>query len=494
MGMTPGPIALREDGSTASVSVPAAEPQPSNMGRQIWLLAACSAAITTTFALVPSLPLGFRAPALHVALETAAALIAFLAAFLVLGRLRREGRVPDLLLTCGLAILALSNFGFRTVPAVVDPHNSAVVVWGAVGGRVFGAALLAAAAIAPRRRIRDHRGATRLGVVGSAALVAAAGLIAWLLRDLLPGPASVAPGARASAAHPELTVDPGLMITNCVSGALYALAAVGFGMRAIRRGDDFLRWLALACVLAVFSRVNYVLYPSSYTDWVYLGDWFRLGFFALLLVAALREIAAYWRVTVAIAGLAERRRLARDLHDGLAQELSFLRGNIASMQHGEAGRDLVERLSDAARRAELESRQLLAALAGPGEDALDIVLGDVIREVADREQAPVDVDAAPGIRLGHVQVEALVRIAAEAVTNAARHAQASDIRVSVEQVGGRVRLRVRDDGRGFDADAPPRGGRPGFGLISMHGRARAVGARLSVSSRPGRGTVVEVEL
>jgi hypothetical protein len=154
MGMTPGPIALREDGSTASVSVPAAEPQPSNMGRQIWLLAACSAAITTTFALVPSLPLGFRAPALHVALETAAALIAFLAAFLVLGRLRREGRVPDLLLTCGLAILALSNFGFRTVPAVVDPHNSAVVVWGAVGGRVFGAALLAAAGIAPRRCIR----------------------------------------------------------------------------------------------------------------------------------------------------------------------------------------------------------------------------------------------------------------------------------------------------------------------------------------------------
>lgn len=366
------------------------------------------------------------------------------------------------------------------------------MVWAAVVGRLLGAALLAAAAIAPRGRLGDARRASRAGAVASVAVVAAAGVAAWLLRSHLPVPASLGAGSAVSARHPHLVVHPVFWAIQLIAGILYAVAALGFANRAGRRNDDFFHWLALASVLSLFSRINYLLYPSSYTDWVYLGDVFRLGFFALLLVAALREITAYWRVAAAAAAVNERRRLARDLHDGLAQEVAFLRSNIGSV--GELDDpDLTARLLAAAQRAEQESRQLLAALAAPSEETFDVLLADVVRGVAAREHVRIDLDLAAGLRLDHVRAEALLRIAAEAVTNAGRHAGIDDVRVTVEQVGERVRLRVVDKGRGFDPEAPQIADPGhGFGLISMRGRADAVGADFELSSKAGSGTTVEV--
>jgi Signal transduction histidine kinase len=90
--------------------------------------------------------------------------------------------------------------------------------------------------------------------------------------------------------------------------------------------------------------------------------------------------------------------------------------------------------------------------------------------------------------------EALVRIAREAVTNAARHGDAGLVRVELENGTG-IKLRIVDDGRGFDAAAATRQRRSGgFGLVSMSERARAVGGVLHVASERGAGTTVEVEL
>jgi signal transduction histidine kinase len=453
---------------------------------------AASTLITIAFGVVPSLPFGYRAPALHIALETAAGLIALLAAFLVFGRLQREPRLCDLLLASGLAVLAVTNFGFRAVPAVVGDRSDRVIVWAAIGGRLFGAVLLAAAALASMRRLRDPRRAAVGGAVASLGMVAAALVAAWVLRSHLPPPVSARDLADLSADHPDLSVNPAFLVLQIVAALLYGVAAFGFARRAMRRNDDFFGWLALACVAAAFARINYFLYPSAYTDWVYLGDLFRLGFFALLLVAALREIVGYWRAAAAAAAMNERQRLARDLHDGLAQEVAFLRANIPALDADQDDGGLRVRLAAAADRAERESRQLLAAVASPTQENFDAVLSEAVAEVAAREQLHVDLDLAAGVRLDHLRAEALLRIAGEAVTNAARHAGVEEVRVTLEQLGSRVRLCVSDEGLGFE----PRAGGPtqadGFGLTSMRGRARAIGAELTLVSRPGEGTEVEV--
>jgi signal transduction histidine kinase len=93
--------------------------------------------------------------------------------------------------------------------------------------------------------------------------------------------------------------------------------------------------------------------------------------------------------------------------------------------------------------------------------------------------------------------EALVRIAREAVTNAARHGHAGLVRVELDNGNGNgtgVRLRIADDGSGFDVTTPRQTSDGGFGLVSMSERAQAIGAAFHVDSRRGAGTTVEVRL
>jgi signal transduction histidine kinase len=259
--------------------------------------------------------------------------------------------------------------------------------------------------------------------------------------------------------------------------------------------DDEDLMLALACVVCVFSHVNYFLYPSSYTEWVYLGDAFRLVFFVLLLAAALREIATYWRTATSLAALNERRRLARDLHDGLAQEIAFLRSGVSQVDGPLDDPQLAFRLVAAAERAEGESRQLLAALAAPTEATFEILLAETLETVAAREGVTIDHDLAAGVTVDRVRAEALLRIAAEAVTNAARHGCVDVVTVRLEWVGTRLRLLVSDRGRGFDPRLVELDGFTnghGFGVTSMTRRAAAIGAELSLRSKVGGGTAVEV--
>ena len=96
-----------------------------------------------------------------------------------------------------------------------------------------------------------------------------------------------------------------------------------------------------------------------------------------------------------------------------------------------------------------------------------------------------------GIKLPARKREAIVRITSEAVTNAARHSGAERLHVALEHAASGIRLRVADDGVGFDPET--RNGR-GFGLITMRDRAEAFGGRLRIRSRQGEGTEVEVEL
>src|SRR6266540_2248771 len=125
--------------------------------RYVTLLAAVLAGgMTDLVLLVPSLHFAYRSVRLHSMLETAATLIALLTAFLLLGRLRQRRELPDLLLFLGLGVLASTNLLFAAIPAVVWAKPHAFSTWTTLLGGALGAALLAAAAIAPAKRLQNY--------------------------------------------------------------------------------------------------------------------------------------------------------------------------------------------------------------------------------------------------------------------------------------------------------------------------------------------------
>ena len=183
------------------------------------------------------------------------------------------------------------------------------------------------------------------------------------------------------------------------------------------------------------------------------------------------------RRAIARAVEAERRRLARDLHDGVLQELGWVRS--ALLRGAPAGE-----LLPAVDRAMTELREAIAAKAAPDEP-LAVALNRAVLGVGDRLGVPITLTLDEAVVVAPAVRDGLVGIAREAVTNAAQHSGSSIVRVTLSE----RRLAVGDDGGGFD----PAYGRPGgFGLTSMRERADAIGAVLTVTSAPGHGTCVEV--
>ena len=348
---------------------------------------------------------------------------------------------------------------------------------------VVAALLICVAALLPRRRITVGR-RWPLVIYGSALALAIAGSLPMVVfPSLLPH--GVAVTVSTGAAHPSL-VD-GLQLALAL---LYILAALGFARRHRLTNDELSGWLAIAFILSAASHVNYFFHPAALSNWVYTGDVFRLGLYLALLIGAAREIASYWTSVVAAASLEERRRLARDVHDGLAQEISFIARNVRLLREHGAEPQLVDRILRGVARAQEESRRVVGALAAMPDQSLDQALAQAVQEAAQRYGASVDMELASGISLSPREKEAVVRIASEAVANAAQHSGAEVLRIYLERADAGMRLGVEDDGSGFDEEQP----RSGFGLVTMKERAEALGGKLRIDSRRGAGTKVELEL
>lgn len=201
--------------------------------------------------------------------------------------------------------------------------------------------------------------------------------------------------------------------------------------------------------------------------------------------------------TTSLARAEERTRLAREIHDTLAQGLTAIALNIEGAlrhleQRPDEARDRLERALamarenlDEARRSVLDLRA--APLAGkPLPEAL-AALG---RTFTSQTGVRVRVAAEP---VGPLPVRAeteLYRIAQEALANVRRHARASEVLVSLRPAPGRITLSVSDNGQGFDARARPLGGRQG--IVGMRERAKLIGGTLHIRSRLGHGTRVTV--
>ncbi|PRY35257.1 sensor histidine kinase [Umezawaea tangerina] len=183
---------------------------------------------------------------------------------------------------------------------------------------------------------------------------------------------------------------------------------------------------------------------------------------------------------------AERRRIERDLHDGVQQRLVAL-----GMLLGRARRNPAK-AEDLLRQAHEESERVLDDLREVAwrvyPTALDSLgLGEAVAAVADRSEIPVRVDCRVDGELdGHVETAAYF-VVCEAVTNAAKHSGATGISVGIRRDDGGVRVLVRDDGRG---GADPGGG----GLAGLARRVSALDGTFTVSSPVGGPTTIIAEL
>ena len=459
--------------------------------RSAWRLttAAAVGASLVTVAVVglPFLRFAYRAPALHVALETAAALVALVVAFLVRGRFRSSRSVQELLLASGLGLVAVTNLVLAVLPpAFVMAEAEELRRWGAVALRLLGTLTIAAAALTPADRQVLRRNSGWLGLAAVGAAVTGIGVL-LLSVDGLPPLVDPSIGLGV-AVRPAVVGHPLVLATQALGAVAYAVAAVAFTRQAGRRPDELVRWLGAACALAAASRVNYFLFPSLYSDYVYTGDLLRFGFYVLLLIGAAREVQSFWNARADAAVLEDRRRLARDMHDGLTQELSYIWAQSGQLAKRPGDPLLVERISGAAGRALDESRRAIAALTRPLDEGFDVVLRQQVEQMASRYDVEATVDLDPGAHVTPQQGEGLLRITGEAFRNAVRHGHASCVRVRLAD--GPLRLVVQDDGQGFDVSAAKAA--TGFGLVSMRERAEGMGAQLVVRSEAASGTTVEV--
>lgn len=468
---------------------------PLRLHSYVLLAAAGAAAAALVVALVPPLRFAYNAPGLHVALESIAGVVGLLASYLIAGRFHRTGYPKDLVLAWALAVLALGNLVLGALPAAVQPslRDSNVLVWSVLAVRLLGAAGFAVAPFLPRHAIEERRRAAVLAAAAAAGALVGAGLVAWLLHDTLP--AALEPGVSPTdSGRPLIAGHPAIVTAQIAALGLFAAAATGFVRIAERWNDELYAWLAVSAVLSAGARLHYVLFPSLYSQWIYTGDAFRLAAYLVLLAGAAREIGRYWRSEAETAVLEERRRMARDLHDGLAQELAFISSQTGWLVGKNAAAPVLGQVSAAADRALGEARRAIAALTRPLDEPLEAVLAEVADEVAVRFGLEVEFRASGHVDVAPATREELARVVREAVTNAARHSRATRIRVTVSNGNG-LRLSIVDDGVGFD---PARVRRPGlsggFGLKSMRERVAALGGSLRIGSAPGAGTEIEVHL
>ena len=194
----------------------------------------------------------------------------------------------------------------------------------------------------------------------------------------------------------------------------------------------------------------------------------------------------------------ERAHLARELHDSVTQALFSMTLVARSVEmlldrDPEAAREQLTQLRELQREALAEMRALIFELR-PGnleQDGLSRALKTHAAALQGRLGLPIVVDSELPERLPLPAEEVLYRIAQEALHNVVKHAAAHRVRVEVRRLDGGVRLRVEDDGKGFDVERVPEGH---LGLAGMRARSERVGARFSCTSEIGVGTTIEVTM
>ncbi len=262
------------------------------------------------------------------------------------------------------------------------------------------------------------------------------------------------------------------------------------------QGNDMLwTWLLYAPPLTLFVVIYVVLYMRQVEARDHAQTLLRE------LEVAHAELAEHAERIEALTLAAERQRMARELHDTLAQGLAGLLLQLeAADSHLDAGRGeraqgIVQQAMARARATLAEARRAIDDLRATQLSAPD--LADAIRDEAthfsDATGIPCDLDLALPDALPTALCEHALRAVAEGLTNVARHAQAQQVEVRAAEDGAWLTIEVRDDGAGFDPEAAlSRAGH--YGLLGLRERARLSGGTLEIDSAPGEGARLTLRL
>lgn len=439
------------------------------------LIAAAIAAVTATILFGGLWQLHAVDPSLRSALETGVSLCAVLSSVLLLANFRQTQLLRDLLLLAGMATAGLTSFVFNTLPE----YGSKTSVYGA-GARsaltVLVAGLFVAVAFVPERRVEAGRRLAAKSVGAAVSWVALGEAV-----DLLAGPV-----------HP---VGPagdfrGISIMVMLVSFIWLVASV-YGFLGRSGGDRVTaRLLATAASLLALAQIGRLTLAVLPQDWLTPSDGLRTGTYLVLLVVSLRlyRRAQTQRAREVLSG--ERQRIARDLHDGLAQDLAFIAAHSDRLAH-EYGSD--HPLAIAAQRALAISRAQIVDLEGSRASDTPGALREVAEELARRFGVDIRVVIEGGPRGSERASDRaeLVRIAREAIVNAIRHGGAQTVTVTLGAQGAELLLRVSDDGCGLAAASPETAG-TGLGMQTMRERAGKLDARLTAHRSESGHTELEV--
>jgi signal transduction histidine kinase len=441
------------------------------------MLVGLLASATALFAVRDTFTSTYALPEARLAFDSAIAVVAAIVAVLASVRFVVEGRVLDLLLAAGFWSIALGTAAFGLVPVLGGGTLGPEAAWSLIGSRLLGAALIAVAPYTDRR-LGDRRRA--LLYVGTG-VAAALGVTAILLGSLQVS------GIQTREAG---VVDGALVvIAGTILAGLWLVALVGFALRYRRYGRDLDSWMCLAATLALFADMHLILTPVVSSDNVLQGDFLRFIAYGILLVGVWRAIA---QAEFGRAVADERARVAREIHDGLAQYLFAITTQVSMLETGAPLDQVLPRLKRASTAAQQEARFAVLALSSAGGSApFDSALRRYVDVLTADGGLDGELDVDPQVRLAPDEQIEVFRIVQEGLGNARRHAGARRVEVSIGQRNGRRIVAVTDDGVGFDADGSETAGQ---GLSNMRLRAEAIDGRMSLRSAPGRGTAIEVVL
>jgi signal transduction histidine kinase len=425
-----------------------------------------------------------HAPALRATAESLIALLALLGALLFRAQFGHTRRLRDLILLGTLMLFTLVELASGALPAALQIDGGGRFGAATQLGELFAAAAFAAAAFAPPHKlVAGYRRPVAIVSALSFMAFAAAelgGLLAHRAFDIVaPRPRF---GIDAAAGRPLA------FALVLITGGLLAFAAAQFAQRGHVEGSGAMSLLAAAVVAMTAARLYFFALPWTSDAWISPDEALRLLAVALIVAAAVRQERAVRAGMMRAAAIAERRRVARDLHDGLAQDLAFIAAHGERMA-AELGDE--HPLTIAARRALALSRGAISDLSDLRSTTVRDALEAIAHEQRDRFQMAIAVHADVQAELPSDSREHILRIAREAIANAGRHGRAKNVLVSLSQTSEGLALRVRDDGCGI-RDAAPAAAREGFGLSSVRERATGLGGRLTVRQRSGGGTELEV--
>jgi signal transduction histidine kinase len=487
----------------------------------LFLVAAVLGVATFVIVTDPQLAFGLLDPSLHVAVLSLAALGAASLALLALARYRESGRLAGLFQSSAFLILAW--LGVANLALIVLRLNGRfgltlgspeqLPVYVSAVAHIVAALLFAIGGVLVLSPRRGRPPSVRRTLLVPVAAISVATLIAYPLRGLLP-PIVGAAGIQSLIEDPQGNgVLPGITLLGWllpgIAMGLYLVGMLAYRRSYLRDGPVADGYLAVALLLGAFGELHFMLYPAPYTALVTTQDALRVLFFLVLLLGINAESRSDMRALRSAyaaldrlrqseaerATLDERTRLARELHDGLAQDLWFakLKHERLVAQVPDEVKPLAAEVTQALDSAIAEAKHaVLTMRADEREQPLPELLADTVDDFGTRSGLRTDFSAAdlPAALPPRTQAEVL-RILQEALTNIRKHADATVVRVGAEVDGGMLTLHVVDNGRGF---RPAETAGDGLGLQGMRERARLMGGELRVTSEPSGGTEVRLSV